>query len=95
VTSKDLQISSTASKPAARKDKAVSPKALKKIASTASNSSRRRTRSQSQPTRRGRSTTPRSKDVERRTLEQEIENIQEQAKAELLKEQKEMVEQQE
>jgi len=97
VNSNDLEMSLTASKPAARKDKAVSPKAIKKfkkISSTASNSSRRRTRSQSQSTRRGRSTTPRSKE-ERTTLEQEIENIEEQAKAELLKEKKDMEEQQE
>jgi len=97
VNSNDLEMSLTASKPAARKDKAVSPKAIKKfkkISSTASNSSRRRTRSQSQSTRRGRSTTPRSKE-ERTTLEQEIENIEEQAKAELLKELKDMEEQQE
>jgi hypothetical protein len=97
VNSNDLKMSLTASKPAARKDKGVSPiafKKIKKISSTASNSSRRRTRSQSQSTRRGRSTTPRSKQ-ERTTLEQEIENIEEQAKAELLKELKDMEEQQE
>ena len=72
------------SKPAARKDKAESPKALEKISSTTSNPSRRRTRSQSQHTRRGRSATPRSKKEKRTTVEQDIKDIEEQAKAESL-----------
>ena len=72
------------SKPAARKDKAESPKAHEKISSTTSNPSRRRTRSQSQHTRRGRSTTPRSKKEKRTTVEQDIKDIEEQAKAESL-----------
>jgi hypothetical protein len=85
VTSTDLSMSSAASKPAARRP------ASKKVSTTPSTFIRRRTRSSSQHARRGRSTTPRSKD-EKVSVEQEIKNIEARAKAELLKEQKEMEE---